>query len=389
MARVRVPASIPADFSVDVTADLNSLIADHPDDTMFLFRPGSQYRVDGTIHIQGRNGITFYGEGGDQSTERGAVSGVELRAFTNGDELVDPDLIRDRHLVRLTDGSRFSLYNMTLRGANPNAGTGDSAYVLKRESQHCIAVRGTDGVLLDRVTCHDPYGDYLYIGRSVSRVSSNVTCRRFHFERNGRQGIGIVAGTDIDIYDGWMGHNRRAAIDIEPNDATQIKRIRFRNFTIGPTRLNFFSNVGHPAAEIEDITFEYLLATGSAGPDFAESRLIVTSGNANTQPGKRLRYAFRYCRSTRQHGSPSGNTMNIHHVTDLKAIGCTQPMEAGRNMFLLIPNFCTTVRVVENTLLNAELAMSKNVNRPSTDYCAKNNQIGNPLRWDVPEFECP
>ena len=58
-----VPASIPSDCSRDVSAELLAWIASVPDGSTLRFAANGCYRVDRTLTIQYRNGLTFEGNG--------------------------------------------------------------------------------------------------------------------------------------------------------------------------------------------------------------------------------------------------------------------------------------------------------------------------------------
>lgn len=100
---------------------------------------------------------------------------------------------RERAHLSIVGGSDIVVRNLRIRGANPNAGVSDAAYVADREAQHGIQLHGPERVLIQRVTITDVYGDFVYIGRELRKKlstwgmpSRDVTVVGNVFSRNGR-----------------------------------------------------------------------------------------------------------------------------------------------------------------------------------------------------------
>src|SRR4051812_19178052 len=115
-ATVAVPTSIDATGRTDATAKLNTFFNSVPDFSTITFKAGSKYRIDGTVRIVSKQGLTIVG------------NGALLFATTKGD--------RDRAHVRLNRSTGVTIRKLTVRGANPNAGMADSAYNPNYEAQH-------------------------------------------------------------------------------------------------------------------------------------------------------------------------------------------------------------------------------------------------------------
>ena len=226
-----VPTSIAADCSTDVTAALNAWIASVPDNSTLAFPTNGCFRIDGTLIIQHRTGLTFEG------------NGATFRQVTDGTEIVKPKLIRTRNVWTFAGNSNLVVRNLTTFGANPHAGMGDLAYQPKFEAQHAYLIEGTDNMLMDHVAAYDTYGDFVWVGPGTS----NLTVRNSTFARNGRQGWSIN-GTNITFENNSITDTRRATIDIEPSSPTwSSHNIWIRNNDVGPGRLFFFANVGSAA----------------------------------------------------------------------------------------------------------------------------------------------
>ena len=226
-----VPTSIAADCSRDVTAALNAWIASVPDNSTLAFTANGCFRVDGTLIIHRRSGLTFQG------------NNATFRQVTDGTELVKPKLIRTRNVWSFEASAHLVVRNLTTFGANPHAGMGELAYSPRFEAQHAYLIEGTNDMLMDHVAAYDTYGDFVWVGPGTS----NLTVRNSTFARNGRQGWSIN-GTNITFENNSITDTRRATIDIEPSSPTWISQnIWIRNNDVGPGRLFFFANVGSTA----------------------------------------------------------------------------------------------------------------------------------------------
>jgi hypothetical protein len=112
-----VPPGIDATGRADVTVALQRFIDDAPDGATIRFAADATYRIEGTLHILRRVGLTFDG--------RGAT-------FVATEQTSDPDRahwwIESSNDIQLTD--------LTIQGAHPNPGT----YVAAFEWQHGIQI---------------------------------------------------------------------------------------------------------------------------------------------------------------------------------------------------------------------------------------------------------
>jgi hypothetical protein len=229
----QVPASIDSTGTNDVTAALLAFFAGVPDGSTIVFPANGRYRIEDALILNGRNNLTFEG------------NGSLFFATTPG--------YRTRYHWAFGGGSGITIRNVVVKGANPYAGTGDLAYNGAYEAQHGFTFNGVNGVLLDHVTVTDVYGDFVYLGKS-GPWTSNVVIRNSRFERNGRMGFGITAAQDVVIENNTMDQMRRAAFDFEPNAADWgARRITIRNNDIGDHRLMTIASTG--TAPFDDITF--------------------------------------------------------------------------------------------------------------------------------------
>jgi trimeric autotransporter adhesin len=188
-----VPASIAADCSVDVTGAVRTWIATVPDNSTLRLGANACYLINGGLVIDDRHGLTF---DGNNATFKFTTQGHGQRS----------------HWM-LRGGSGYTFRDITLIGANPNAGTGNAAYVSGLEWQHGWRFRGTQGALLDNVQVYDVYGDFVNVSfddrvRYPGPPTRNIVVRNSRFERNGRYGWTITHGEGIVFENNYMGDVR-------------------------------------------------------------------------------------------------------------------------------------------------------------------------------------
>ena len=231
----RVPASIVADCSVDMTQNLHVWIASVPDSSTLEFGKDACYRIDGGMVIDDRNDLTFQG------------NGSTFQVFTEGHST--------RANWTLRGGSNFTFRNMTARGANPNAGLAGEAYVRALEWQHAWRFRGTQGVLLENVQAYDVYGDFVNVSFD-SRVpypgppTRNVTVRNSRFERNGRYGLTVTHGENLVYENNYIGDVRWSSFNVELNHSVDVGRnIRIEGNRFGPAKHHMFVAKGAGTSE--------------------------------------------------------------------------------------------------------------------------------------------
>jgi hypothetical protein len=215
---------------VDVTAALNNWIGSQPDNVTLSFAANACYRIDGTILLEHRNGLTL--DGNNATFKAGADGDSQRRQFW------------------FIGGSDLTVRNLTARGANPYAGTGVAAYSSTHEWQHAFAIEGVQTALLDNVQAYDVYGDFVYLGPIREsgypyEWARNITVRNSHFERNGRQGFGITGAQDVLIENNYIGDVRWDVFDLELNeDNDAASRISVVNNTTGAARLLWLAASG-------------------------------------------------------------------------------------------------------------------------------------------------
>jgi hypothetical protein len=207
-----VPASVAADCSVDVTRALLSWFSSVPNGSVLSFGRGACYRIEGTLELRGRRGLTFEG------------NGATFRSLTAPDD--------QRALWRVVDSSRIAFHNLSIVGSYATGGKFDA----NLQHAHGIDLRGTAAEIAG-VSISDVAGDGVYFGRgwssALNRSSGSVHDSRI--ARVGRNAISITAGNDIRVERVNASAIGFIAFDVEPNVGAGwgSRRVTFDNNQIG------------------------------------------------------------------------------------------------------------------------------------------------------------
>jgi len=229
---VFVPSTIDFSGKADVTNALQSFIDNVDDGSLVRFHKNGRYRVEGTLFVTNKTDVTFDGQN------------ATIFATTTG--------TLERSQWWITEGGGLVFRNFIVKGANPYAGTGEKAYNPKYEKQHGFRIEGVSGIELSHLTVTDVYGDFVYIARYVTDTPTNVWIHDSNFDRNGRQGVSLVAATGVVIERNTFADTRRGTIDLEPNGPNQSVTDAFiLNNTIGAGRLFFIAS--HGKGPVSDI----------------------------------------------------------------------------------------------------------------------------------------
>lgn len=246
------PAWLARDCSKDASVTLQAWINEKPDNSVLPFPAHACYRIDKTLLVRDRHGLTFEG------------NGVVLKAVSMGD--------RTRQQLVLDGGNNLTVRNVVIRGASHTAGARRGAYHPGLEAQHAFQISGAANVLLDHVQAYDLYGDFVYIGPGKNNVPSrNVRVINSHFERSGRQGISVTHGVNVTIQGNEISEVARSMFDIEPNDPRQQAR-----------SIKIIGNVTGRAVN-------FWLADKGAPASIGD---ILISGNRMTEPTGGLIFVF-------------------------------------------------------------------------------------------------
>ncbi len=221
-----VPDSIDATGATDVTTELRAFLASVPDGGVARLAKAAMYRVEGTIILRNRHDL--------------ALDGFGATFFTT------TRLSAQHGHLWIDGGTNVVVRGLTIRGANPNGGTGEDAYDRDLENAGGIRITGTLGVELADDTVTDVFGDFVYVGRAEDRTwSEDVWIHDSRFARNGRQGIAVTAARRVIIEDNRFDQLRRSTIDLEPNTRSSgVEDVFVLDNKVGPGRLRFIASHG-------------------------------------------------------------------------------------------------------------------------------------------------
>ena len=337
-----VPAGIDASGTRDVTRELLDFFATVPDTATIAFKAGAIYRIERTLRLEDRHSLTFEGNGASFIATDPAPFGI------TGDGTYDRRN-RTRSHWHLIGGSGLRFRNMVVRGANPNAGTSEPAYVDDFEAQHGFDVWGVKGLELDHITVTDVYGDFVYLSnrRDNGQWSSDIHIHDSHFERNGRQGIGFAGTENVLIERNYIGQTRRASMDFEPyNAGAGIRRVIVRENTFGPGRLLFLAAGSSAAAKIDEILV-------------AQNRLTGKTMNVLMRSPATVRHSrVRFIGNTTD--AAFGSPIPLMHFTGIDGIEVrnnVNPLDANRNMTAVYASESCAVEVAGNSFSGAAVVV--------------------------------
>jgi hypothetical protein len=227
---VPVPASIPADCSRDVSAELADFLNTVGPHTIVEFAPAGCYRVERQIDVHGRVGVVLDGQGA--TLKRTESTPAELR-YPNGNAFLE--------LLQWTGGgvSDLRIQGINLVSDKEELGDAYGAWDQSMEFDAGINVRGGSDLVLENLFIDGTFGDGIQIQR-MGGNPRNITVRDVTISHNGRQGISISSATGVLIDRANIVGSRRGGIDIEPAGTTFVaEQIEIRNSTIASWLLAF------------------------------------------------------------------------------------------------------------------------------------------------------
>ena len=206
-----IPSTIDGTCVSDATQRIRGWIASVPDGSTLVFGANACYRVEGSLIIQDRNGLTFDGNGATiRATTRGQLTGC-------CDAQGRPYYSQRRHLW-FRGSHDITVRDLRVRGTNTTADqrSGFGSYDRRYEFEHAFAFEGCRNVLLQDVRADAIWGDGLYLGPLAGDPSDGVRVLGFDVDRNGRQGVALSGAQNVLLDDVRVLHGRRAGFDLEP-----------------------------------------------------------------------------------------------------------------------------------------------------------------------------
>jgi hypothetical protein len=232
----QVPAGIADNCSTTVDGAVNAWLASVPAGAVARFAHDGCYAQNGSFTVTDRKDLVIDGNG---STFKAVTPGTVSR--------VNWDVVDDSAIV---------LENMTIVGANPHAGIPDATSP-DNYAQHGIEFASTQGGTVDNVSISDTYGDFLEARGATPQVPSrNILVENCHFDRSGRQGLGLTNVDGFTFTHSYLGDVPQAGIDVEPNGSTEYGYdITISDDTFGNTHFALFNTSGlSTAGYVGDIT---------------------------------------------------------------------------------------------------------------------------------------
>lgn len=196
------PTEIPADCSVDVTSQLNSLFANAADFSTVTLAANGCYRTEGEVRLDGVDHLTIDGNGA--TLKRTVPTPLELQYPQENEHL------------GLWGAKDVLVKNLKIQGLNVTSDNSDpeqGAYIQQYEFEHGVRVYSGDGVTLDNININGVYGD----GVAVGQYAQNVTVQNTYIAKNGRQGISLTSGGAVKFLNNTIYDSRRSGFDLEPN----------------------------------------------------------------------------------------------------------------------------------------------------------------------------
>lgn len=313
------PTGIPADCSVDVTAELQAFLDGTPDGGTAALEPDGCYRVDGTLELSDRSSLTI---DGNAATIKPGVEGDGHRAH-----------------LRLHGGTNWAINDLTIHGSNPYG----AVHTWEMQWQHAIDMRGVQGATFTRVHAQDVYGDSFYVGKhtTTGQPSRDVQIIDSSGQRTGRvAGVAVVSAERVTLTGGYYAMAGLNVFDVEPNPGDTVADVVIENAEIGPWpqrqwNVSLIGPPGEGTATVRDVTIRNNRFTGSPMTVMAnmdeDQRLSNVRVEGNT--------------STVTYEGPVASVV-AHHNDGLTVVGNTQPLNG---QYLVYACGSTGLDVRENT----------------------------------------
>jgi len=302
---VQVPTSIASDCSQDVTAALLSWIASVPDNSTIQFGSNKCYRIDGTLELTGRNGLTFEGNG----------SKFDGHFVALNDQAA---------IWRVWNSTGITFNSMAIVGPYASGGTFTSAY----QHAHAVDLRGTSASL-SNLTLNNVSGDCVYFGLGSDNVTkSSGTFSSSSCVGTGRNGVSVTAGQNITVSHVTLDKIGFETFDVEPNIGSGwgASNIVFDSNIVKKYYLYGFSIVEN--APIDTVTF--------SNNTFIGSGLRGAVGNPIAQNYRPQHLLYKNNTSDTPQNPAALNIDNANFVT---VTGNTVPLTSGT--FVSSSNSCS------------------------------------------------
>jgi hypothetical protein len=359
----------------DATAVVQSMIDAAPNNSTVNLSPGACYRVEGTLKILDRVGLTIAG------------NGATIRATTVGTGTATQ--IQNRAHFFIKGGSNVTVRDLRVQGVNTV-----HRYVAAYAGQHAFSVAGVSNLVLASLTIREVYGDFLTVSPDTYRTwrwSNGVTLSNCTCDFAGRQGVSVTGGEHIVVQDSHLYGFGQSAIDLEPDGLTKrladgtptgggANDVRIlRNTFGGPIAGLFFSSGGY-GAEVDNVLIDHNTLRG----------ITLAVSVVGTPTVHRRSYTVMANTSDTKAGGAYGTPIRARYVDGLTIVGNTLPVWESPAPYMAAATVwgSSAIRVRANVMAGATSPLAvdpptdppKNVTAwagtASTDFSTCGNRFG-------------
>jgi len=327
---ITVPGRVPADGSMNVTTQLQTVIDTVPDGRCLSFPAGAQYRSNGELTIFDRHDFILVGNG--------------ARLFTNvtGRVITDGTDHSERQQLAIVSGSNITVEGLVIDGPNPRA-----RFVLVYELEAGVKVSGTQGAVLRDLRIKQVYGDFVQIGdwgggSGNPQPSRDVLITGGDFDVSGRVSVDLSNSSEDVVIDGNSFNKvARSGINLEILPGKHVSRLTVSNNIWSKFGLFWVGSQARGPAT--DITF--------VGNQLVGETMQVKLGPNDASGVRHANWTFdSNISDTEMHGS-EGIYM-LRNMDGVTVTGNVQPFEAGSaGVIFTIDDVCG-VTVGENVFTN-------------------------------------
>ncbi|NMM48041.1 right-handed parallel beta-helix repeat-containing protein [Marinigracilibium pacificum] len=247
---------------------------------------------------------------------------------------------RNRSHVIISNSKNIKIINLNIDGPHQNGGTSEEAYIKQLEAQHGIEINNSKSISIINAKITEIYGDGIYIGNN----SSNILIEKCEISKNGRQGIAVTNGQDIIIKNNIFDQIRRAHIDLECNQPTDIiNNIIIENNTFGNKRLKWIA-AGSSKGKVSNVTVKDNTLNCPAD--------IYLGNKKNKTP--QGPYSFINNTTTRRYGNPLGIIWQLFNVDGFTAVNNNILAQEGREMYLVGGSNNKNIKLDNNTVADGK-----------------------------------
>ncbi len=224
------------------------------------------------------------------------------------------------------------------------------------EAQHGFTWQGCTFVTMIDCGSDSQRGDFINIAGGSYVATDDVIVRGFVGNHCDRQGMSITGGNRILIEQSWIMNASRAYLDLEPGgDGRDIFDVTYQDNIIIGAGLFFVSSAG--GSFVNNILIARNVLQAHAMTIYVNNESVPRKRRANwTVIDNTSNFAFGKGPDQNLPSGPpdpGGWTMLFWGVDGVTVLRNEQPMQVGRDMYLVKDRSCTAVNVADNDCLRA------------------------------------